>query len=181
MARGKKAPDGLTDPGDITPEKVSASQQNHLGSRRWFLYKADNGSYYSVELDESNAQQCDFTNFVRGAEGYAGLLPGRFKMRYVNATHPRNSAIKRRFWVGTPELFNLIKNQDTKGTITTLDPIGEKDARVTWKLSGPRGESQAIPTVIDTGATDTDVIDDGQDKDGPAFGMPKSNDPVDEA
>lgn len=116
-------------------------------SRRWFRYEADNGNAYAVELDESNSETtiggaAAFSNLSGGE----GLLPGRFKMRYLNAYDQANPLRRRRFFVGTAAAFGAISSQSTivSGSIT-------------WVITSTRGERAAMPARSDTGLTDGDT------------------------
>lgn len=121
------------------------------GSIKNVLYTADNGTSYGCKRDESNAEACGFTD-VTSAVNIG--IPRNIKPRYVNAQHPTNSAVKRRFEIGTLAYFNGLK----AGTesITTKDPLAPTDD-ITWVITSFRGEVSSFYSGTDTGLNDGDA------------------------
>ena len=132
------------------------------GSKSWRLYTADNGSSYSVFVDESNSRAV-----LTGGAGQT-LLPARLsnfplppkglQKRYVNTYNITLPTQKRRFFIGTPELTALALAVGATITAETYpgvdDTLGET---TTWVITSYRGEkSQTAPgfAIPDTGLTD---------------------------
>jgi hypothetical protein len=122
------------------------------GSLTWRTYTGDNGTQYSVFRDESNSESVASTGvapllgaFVVGAPG----LPATIKQRYVNTSLSTNSAIKKRFVIGTVSAFGAIVAGTTITENTTPAQV--------WNVTGKVGERQRIPTSVDTGQTDGDA------------------------
>lgn len=122
------------------------------GSRRYFMYTADNGSEYAVELDESIAETAalgfETLPGQRDIISASGRLP--LRMRYVNCSRvdSNNLTQRARFYVGSSAAFVALQNA---GTVTVDgDP---------WNLSSVRGEQRAIVPATDTEQLDGDTDD----------------------
>jgi hypothetical protein len=136
------------------------------GSRTWKSYTADNGTVYSVETDESNAEA---TITSDGAD--TPLLatrtansPGKpcgLKMRYANTALSTNPNIRRKFYIGTSAA--MIAAGADGATISAPIYPAASDAVGTdavWSIRSLRGEkSRRAPAVAatDTGLTDGDI------------------------
>lgn len=123
-----------------------------LGSRRWFMYTADNGTEYGVELDESI--------YETAALGFSAL-PGQrdvivasstrpVSMRRINVVRVDENDVTERatLFVGSAAAFAALQ---TTGTVTV---DGE-----TWGLSSVRGERRKLIPATDTEKLDGDADD----------------------
>lgn len=129
-----------------------------LGSRKWVIYTSDipnegGNQQYAVFLDESNAEATGFSDY--SASSTAPRIPKGFQMRYANCQHPDNSAVRRRFWIGTPTKYGeLIAGSSD---VTTVDPLGSGTDTIDWIVTSLRGEkSGPLPYPQDTGLNDGD-------------------------
>lgn len=122
------------------------------GSRRFFMYTADNGSEYAVELDESiyETAALGFATLPgqRDVISASGRLP--LAMRYVNCSRvdANDRTIRAQFFVGSSAAFVALQNA---GTVTV-----DGDA---WNLSSVRGEQRKIVPATDTESLDGDTDD----------------------
>jgi len=74
------------------------------GSLKWMVYTADDGTAYSVKIDESNGELAGFDDITAAME-IAGtvppVLPKNLKMRYATVVEP-TSGSTRQIAVGKP-------------------------------------------------------------------------------
>jgi hypothetical protein len=137
------------------------------GSRRWFLYKDDSGTDYSVNLDESNSEAT-----VGGVRLFLNrtianpLLRKGIKLRYVNAYLQSNPLNKRKFAVGNP----LAIPQILAGATITASVYGNPEDGVdtdtfTWVISSYRGEQSSIPPAVSATSGDSGLVDGDQPQD----------------
>lgn len=123
-----------------------------LGSRRWFMYTADNGTEYAAELDESI--------YETAALGFAAL-PGQRDVILASSSRPvsmrrinlvrvdaNGSTERATVFVGSAAAFAALQNTGT----VTLDG----DA---WGISSVRGETRKLVPATDTEKLDGDVDD----------------------
>lgn len=118
------------------------------GSRRFFMYTADNGSEYAVDLDESIYETADlgFQQLPGQRDVLAATSTYPLKMRYINCSRVENNVtIRNRFFVGTNAAF--IALQDT-GSVTVDG--------TEWNISLPIGERRKLVPATDTGQQDGD-------------------------
>lgn len=135
------------------------------GSRTYRQYTSDNGTNYTVVVDESNAS----ATVTGGAGGSllvirtanSALLPKGVKMRYVNTYNSTLPTQKRRFYVGTQALVASLLAPGATITGETYpgegDTAGDNDE---WVVTSYRGEFARIaPGILaeDTGLTDGDT------------------------
>jgi hypothetical protein len=132
------------------------------GSRTHRQYTSDNGTAYTVVVDESNASAT-----VTGGSGgsllairtaNSALLPKGVKMRYVNTYNSTLPTQKRRFYVGTQTLVAslLLPGATITGEVYPADgdAAGDNDE---WVVTSYRGEYARIaPGIL---AEDTGLID----------------------
>lgn len=124
------------------------------GSKRWYRYVGDGGVNYAVELDNTNTTAV--LSVAGTAVGPLGapvsggetLIPGRLKMRYVNAYLSTNPLVRRKLWVPLLTVFNQITNGSTIAAVAS----GSEGA-VTWVVTSKRGERSPIANTVDTGQT----------------------------
>jgi len=123
-----------------------------LGSRRWFMYTADNGVEYGVELDESiyETASLGFQNLPGQRDVILANSSRPVSMRYINVVRvDANDMTERaRLFVGTAAAFTALQNTGT----VTVD--GEA-----WGLSSVRGESRKLIPATDTEKLDGDTDD----------------------
>jgi hypothetical protein len=131
------------------------------GSLTYRAYTADNGTVYSIKIDESNAN-----GVVSGGIGAlcpirtadAPPLPKGTSLRYALAKSIGNPNIRRKFVIGTPAAATLAIAPGA--TITCEDYPGAGDttgAATVFIITAYRGEKRnLIPsfTALDTGLTD---------------------------
>lgn len=133
------------------------------GSRTWRQYNGDDGTSYSVNVDESNANAT-----IGGAGGNVVLLPVRaayypsppasLKKRYVNAYNQTNPLIRRKFYIGTAAA--QVAAAAAGAQITAEVYPGANDTAGTssiWIISSLRGEKTRKPPAVD--APDTGLTD----------------------
>lgn len=121
------------------------------GSRRYFMYTADNGSEYAVELDESiyettalGFQQLPAQRDVIGQNSTRPL-----SMRKVNCVRVEGTQTERAtFFVGSAAAYVALQ---TSGSVTV---DGDE-----WNISSFRGEQRKIVPATDTESLDGDVDD----------------------
>lgn len=121
------------------------------GSRKWFVYTADNGTDFGIQLDESNTEAVN-----GGTQDYADgvsipfALPRNIKPRrvfYTNATRTRTISCV----ALTPTIYaGLIDG----GVPTITDPIAGTG---TLGFVRAKGEEITLPIPLDTGLTDGDA------------------------
>jgi hypothetical protein len=131
------------------------------GSKSYRQYTSDNGTTYTVLVDESNA------NAVIGAgtlpliplrTAASGRLPSGIVQRYVLCSLVSNPRVRRKFKVGNP---GLIGNALAPGAIikaqvypTSADAVPTTED---WNVTAYRGEKiNSVPGLlaVDTGLTD---------------------------
>jgi hypothetical protein len=137
------------------------------GSMTYRLYTADDGTQYSVKVDESNAN----ATANAGASDSAAFLPVRtanfppppksLKKRYVNAFLSANVFIRRKFYVsGTAA---TVANQYGAVITTSAYPASDGQAPGVsgqWIVTSYVGEKSRKPpafNAVDTGLTDGTV------------------------
>lgn len=119
------------------------------GSRRWFLYVADNDDEFAIELDESLGEST--------ALGFSGTAVGKtpiyasgrrpLRPRYVNAFKVVDDVtVRRRFVVGTVAAFSEIVDD---GTVTVDGSL--------WQASSAKGEERKIVPGTDSAQVDGDL------------------------
>lgn len=128
------------------------------GSRRLFQYTNDAGVLYQVELDESNST-ATVGGKIMFSDRSAQLprLPGKTKLRFVNAYVKSNPDIKRKFYVGNPDAVLQAVNGATLSA--NVYPTAEDGvpAKSDWVITSYRGEQSSPPLPVstpDTGLTD---------------------------
>jgi hypothetical protein len=133
------------------------------GSKSWRQYIGDDGTSYSVNVDESNAN-----GTVTGGGSTVILLPIRtanypappcsMKKRYCNTYNSATPTIKRRFYVGTTAA--QIAAAAPGATISAEVSPGAGDTAgtaSTWIITSLRGEKTRKPPAF--GAPDTGLLD----------------------
>lgn len=141
------------------------------GSKRWFRYRSEGGTDFSVNLDESNSEAtCNSIRLMPTRTAAHSLLPKGSRMRYVNASTPApvsvapaasGKVITRRFWVGDPAAFTaaLAGNAISASVYPGL-------AAVNWIVTSSNGERFKVAPALNATAGDTglDDADQGQDQ-----------------
>lgn len=137
------------------------------GSLTYRQYTADDGTQYSVKVDESNANA---TATAGGATSAAFLpirtanlppMPRGFKKRYVNAFLAANVFIRRRFYVS--DTATVVANQYGATITTSAYPSADGQAPGVsgqWIVTSFVGEKSRKPPAFnapDTGLTDGTV------------------------
>lgn len=136
------------------------------GSRTWKAYTADNGTVYSVETDESNAEAtitsdgADTPLLATRTTNSSGK-PCGLKMRYANAQLSTDARIRRKFYIGNQAAMTLAA-ADGATISAPVYPAGGDGVGTdaTWTIRSLRGEkSRRAPSVSaqDTGLTDGDT------------------------
>lgn len=129
------------------------------GSRRPFVYVADDGSEYAVNLDESTYEDAalGFKSSYTGDKVPPPIIRGNpIKMRYVNVFRDEdNVTIRRRFFVGDPGQ-PVYKDG---GTLTFGSSPGAEDPEEgeSWYVSSSVGEKRRFISMRDTAKKDGDV------------------------
>lgn len=128
------------------------------GSRRWFIYKADNGDEFAYQADEAWTE-----SVIAAGGGTAGAqdwkttsavpwgLPSNLQPRTVLLTSADGKR-KAEVIVPTQALFNA---QSTTGTFSVTDPLNTASNTLVMTLK--KGEQVKIPREGDSGLTDGDV------------------------
>jgi hypothetical protein len=133
------------------------------GSKTWRQYIADDGTSYSVNIDESNSNAT-----IGGAGGNVVLMPIRtanygsapcgLKKRYVNAYSNDNPLIRRKFYIGTPAGQLAAAAPGAQITAESYPGIaGQAAATSIWTITSLRGEKTRKAPGFgspDTGLTD---------------------------
>jgi hypothetical protein len=136
------------------------------GSRTWKSYTADNGTLYSVETDESNAEATitsdgSDTPLLATRTANSPAKPCGLKMRYVNASLSTNANIRRKFYVGTAAAMVAAAADGATISAPVYPAAGDAvGTDATWSIRSLRGEkSRRAPAVaaVDTGLTDGDT------------------------
>lgn len=124
------------------------------GSRDWFIYTADNGLFYSVNLDESNAEAAGFPHLtIANINTTAGVLPKNLKMRFIRTVNQAEPNHKRVFYINNQ--FNLAARL-AAGTIAA--PVYPGNPNSIWTVTTYKGEARTrLPNVVDTGLNDGDL------------------------
>lgn len=119
------------------------------GSRRWFLYVANNADEFAVELDESVAES-EALGFTGTAVGKPSIyVNGRrpLRPRYVNVFQVVDDVtIRRRFPVATVAALEAIV---TAGSVTVDGSL--------WQASSAKGEERKIVPGTDSEQLDGDL------------------------
>jgi hypothetical protein len=133
------------------------------GSKSWRQYIGDDGTSYSVNVDESNANAT-----IGGAGGNVVLLPVRttndpsppcsLKKRYANTYNATTPNIKRKFYIGTTAAQLAAAAPGAQISASIYPGAGDTAGPLsTWIISSLRGEKSRKPpsiTAPDTGLTD---------------------------
>lgn len=121
------------------------------GSLDWFVYRSDNGSDYTVFMDESNAEAMGFPHYQTGTPAYPPL-PSGLQMRFVYCQNNTREDMKRKFYCPTIQaLQNFLQTR----TVTASPYPGV--APETWSVTTYRGENQRrLARRTDTGLNDGD-------------------------
>lgn len=122
------------------------------GSRRWFNYRADDGSDYGVELDESTYETpaLGFTTLSGPVDVIQATGTRPFRMRYLNLVRVDGVTTRRkRVYVGSPTAFATLQSGTAPITIDGIQ----------WGRSSVRGEARKLIPVTDTELIDGDVDD----------------------
>jgi len=133
------------------------------GSRTWRQYIGDDGTSYSVQVDESNGNAT-----IGGAGGNVVMLPVRtanlpappcgLKMRYVNAYNNVTPNIKRKFYVGTAAAQLAAAAPGAQITAEAYPGAGDTPGPTAiWTITSLRGEKTRKPPGF--GAPDTGLTD----------------------
>ena len=126
------------------------------GSKKYMVYKSDNGQNYATKIDESNGEVTNFDDYSLLYE-IAGVplppLPKGMVMRYANLS---KDGATRKVWVGKPDSPIML------GTVVSLllsfFGAGAFAESVTWVISSVIGEkSPPRPQITDTGMLDGDA------------------------
>lgn len=119
------------------------------GSRKWMLYRSDNGQDYAVQIDESNGEAGGFTDVP--AVAAQQQLPKGMKMRHVLVKHAASGA-SRKLYLGTPT--NPLKNG---GSVNLLLFGATTATLVPFNVSKYNGETSSIVFGEDTAQQDGDA------------------------
>lgn len=127
------------------------------GSRKWVKYKTDGGQFYSVNLDESNAEAAGFAD-ITIADEIAGtvppLLPKGYEMRYVNVSEP-SSGSNRKIYVGDPA-NGLVTGSIISLLLWVFSDASNVSSAVSWVVRSFVGERNRARRA---NSTDTGFID----------------------
>lgn len=135
------------------------------GSKQWCSYQNDQGTFYGIERDESNARAT--IKVVGGAAGtevklflpaatpfVGGKPPQGFKARYVNTYSSVDPVVKRQFPVGNPAAYAIA----VAGNCQISAPYrgGTGETAILWNVTTSRPETNSrVPNfTADTGQTD---------------------------
>jgi hypothetical protein len=135
------------------------------GSKTWRAYTSDNGTVYSIQIDESNARAfrtgTSTAILMPARTTNAPIAPAGLKKRYVNTFNEALPTQKRKFYVGTAATAALLLQPGA--TITGEDYPESGDVAGTqsvWVVTSYRGEGNNVaPSFegVDTGLTDDTV------------------------
>ena len=125
------------------------------GSKKYMVYRSDNGNNYAVNVDESNGEVASFDDYSLIYE-VAGVplptMPKGMVMRYANVS--RDGA-NRKIWVGKPD--SPIMLGSVVSLLLSFFGAGAFAESVAWIVSSVIGEkSPARPKTADTGILDGD-------------------------
>jgi hypothetical protein len=120
------------------------------GSRKWFIYTADNGTDYAIEADESNVEA-----FAAGTQDYpvSASAPVHAVPRNIKPRHAVFGGATQGSTIKVPIITQTIYNALT-GASTMIDPL---DPSLTLALLYKRPEQIRLPKGIDTGKADGDA------------------------
>jgi hypothetical protein len=134
------------------------------GSKSYRQYISDNGTTYTVLVDESNAEAVIGTGtlpLIPARTAASGRLPTGIVQRYLLCSLVSNPRIRRKFKVGNP---GLIGTALAPGAIIKAQvyPTSADAATTTedWNVTAYRGEKiNSVPGLlaIDTGLIDGDT------------------------
>lgn len=133
------------------------------GSRRRFRYESDNGSAYSLTLDESNGEAIITAGARITDDLVSGELskPAGFSPRYVLAYLQSNPLIRRRFVVGDPAAVSgLTATGATMQAAVYALADDTTPPKVAWVVTAYRGEKLSVVGGIsapDTGLDEADA------------------------
>ena len=129
------------------------------GSKRTFVYIADDGESYVVKLDESTYEQSEL-GFADNALPSGRLIPiigkNPIQMRYINCYRTEGgNVVRRKFFVGKNDTdIYLNGGQLQLGGSQGATAV---EAGTAWSVSSSVGEKRKFIGVEDTGRTDGDV------------------------
>lgn len=129
------------------------------GSRSWKKYKADNGQFYSVNIDESNAEAADFDDLSL-ADEIAGAvpppLPRGMKMRSASVLDA-DVGSSRKIWVGKPD-SGIITGSVSSLLLFAFNNASGISEAIAWVIQSIKGETQSStrPRSRDSGFLDGD-------------------------
>lgn len=120
------------------------------GSKKWFVYTADNGTDYAIEADESNVEA-----FAAGTQDYpeVGSPPIHAVPRNIKPRHAVFGGLANQSNIKVPIITQTIYNSLT-GSSTMPDPL---DAAISLPLLYKRPEVIRLPKGKDTGKSDGDA------------------------
>jgi len=147
------------------------------GSRQWFIYEADNGTKFAIQLDESNAEAMGFAHYTdtelmlsefdaMPGVGYTITpLPTNLEMRYVNCIGKftdsvTNSEVTKSTRLPIPNHAKVVTIMNTAGARKL--PIQEILyngilQEIQYLVTGIVGEVwRNLPHTFDTGQNDGD-------------------------
>lgn len=133
------------------------------GSLTFRAYTSDDGSVYSLRIDESNASATSGGSAailapVRTAS--SPQLPRGVTPRYCNAFLTANPLIRRRFYIGNPVAASAVIATGSLSAEYAPGATGGAGVPAPWSVTSYRGEKYTIPVGFgspDTGLTDGDT------------------------
>lgn len=124
------------------------------GSRKWMIYTADDGTEYSVRVDESNSEALGMGWLDYEVGSTAQALPRGFVMRTITAQDPVSGA-RRQIPVGQAGASAFAIG----GSILLQSFMPGATGVIAFEILSAVGEqfSQSRPRATDTGLTDGDA------------------------
>lgn len=131
------------------------------GSLIGVSYKRDNGEFYALNRDESNARALALDSagvaqqflFLAAATPFVGsLAPKGFRERYANTFLQSDPRVRRKFPIGNPSALSFLSQP---GALISAS-IRTNETAVTWVVTSLRGERSPrnVSFGSDTGQTD---------------------------
>lgn len=121
------------------------------GSLKWFNYQSDDDEEFAVLRDESAGEATAGGIALLSAYSTGRSTPSTLRPRYLNCSLSTNAAVRKRFVVGDPTVFNSIT-----GSSTITEAAGGQAAGGTWRVHSKRGEQERFPQTGDGGQLDGD-------------------------
>lgn len=129
------------------------------GSKRSFVYIADDGTAYLAKLDESTYEQSEL-GFADNAKPAGRIFPiigkNPVQMRYINCYRTENGVvIRRKFFIGKTDTDIYLNGGQLQ--LGGTQGAAAVEGGAAWSVSSSVGEKRKFIGFEDTGRTDGDV------------------------